>query len=255
MGMSKASQIILVEKNPNVFSALLDRVEEDWEGENIRLVYGDIRKLQFDVDFDLIVSELLGSFGDNELAPECLLPASRFLKKGGVMIPQSITSYLQPVECPKSYAIYGGMKITSEETCRPYIIHTYSALPLAAPQSLFQYDFDSPDMEQTLCRRGKLEFVAQRSASLHGFMGYFRAVLAHNVALGIHPDDHSPGMQSWFPIYFPTIMREVGKDQRITVEFCRDFDKESVWYQWRIGQQDEWYNAGGRYYKIYKVAD
>lgn len=30
---------------------------------------------------DIIVSELLGSFGDNELSPECLDGAERFLKR------------------------------------------------------------------------------------------------------------------------------------------------------------------------------
>ena len=30
---------------------------------------------------DILVTELLGSFGDNELSPECLDGASRFLKR------------------------------------------------------------------------------------------------------------------------------------------------------------------------------
>ena len=33
-----------------------------------------------EVQADLLVSELLGSFGDNELSPECLDGAQRFLK-------------------------------------------------------------------------------------------------------------------------------------------------------------------------------
>ena len=37
---------------------------------------------------DIIVSELLGSFGDNELSPECLDGAQRFLRKDGISIPQ-----------------------------------------------------------------------------------------------------------------------------------------------------------------------
>lgn len=37
----------------------------------------------------LQVSELLGSFGDNELSPECLDGAQRFLKPDGISIPAS----------------------------------------------------------------------------------------------------------------------------------------------------------------------
>jgi type II protein arginine methyltransferase len=33
------------------------------------------------------VSELLGSFGDNELSPECLDGAQKFLKSDGISIP------------------------------------------------------------------------------------------------------------------------------------------------------------------------
>ena len=47
---------------------------------------------------DILVSELLGSFGDNELSPECLDGAEKFLKPGGVSIPTSYTSYIGPIQ-------------------------------------------------------------------------------------------------------------------------------------------------------------
>ena len=43
------------------------------------------------------MSELLGSWGDNELSPECLDGAQRFLKPDGVSIPQAYTSHFAPV--------------------------------------------------------------------------------------------------------------------------------------------------------------
>ena len=42
---------------------------------------------------DIVVSELLGSFGDNELSPECLDGVTSFLKPTTINIPQSYTSY------------------------------------------------------------------------------------------------------------------------------------------------------------------
>ncbi|GJN18962.1 hypothetical protein PR202_gb06184 [Eleusine coracana subsp. coracana] len=47
------------------------------------------------------VSELLGSFGDNELSPECLDGAQRFLKPDGISIPSSYTSFIQPITASK----------------------------------------------------------------------------------------------------------------------------------------------------------
>ena len=45
----------------------------------------------------LIVSELLGSWGDNELSPECLDAACRWLREGGLCIPERSVSWLVPV--------------------------------------------------------------------------------------------------------------------------------------------------------------
>ncbi len=36
---------------------------------------------------DIILSELLGSFGDNEISPEVLIWAEQFLKPTGICIP------------------------------------------------------------------------------------------------------------------------------------------------------------------------
>ena len=60
---------------------------------------------------DILVSELLGSFGDNELSPECLDGAQRFLKPDGVSIPQSYTSYLAPMTSFKLYKDCKGYKV------------------------------------------------------------------------------------------------------------------------------------------------
>ena len=51
---------------------------------------------------DILVSELLGSFGDNELSPECLDGAQKFLRfPHGVSIPYEYTSWVAPVSSSK----------------------------------------------------------------------------------------------------------------------------------------------------------
>ena len=55
--------------------------DENW-GEKVEIVSGDMRewKDNGNVKADIIVSELLGSFGDNELSPECLYDAQHLFK-------------------------------------------------------------------------------------------------------------------------------------------------------------------------------
>ena len=46
--------------------------DEQW-GDKVEVVSGDMREWKDGgIKADIIVSELLGSFGDNELSPECL---------------------------------------------------------------------------------------------------------------------------------------------------------------------------------------
>jgi type II protein arginine methyltransferase len=78
-----AVEVWAVEKNPNAFVVLNRHNEEDWDG-RVRVVKSDMRSWkgpwregvgEESGDWgkvDILVSELLGSFGDNELSPECL---------------------------------------------------------------------------------------------------------------------------------------------------------------------------------------
>lgn len=64
---------------PNLHISLENLREEMW-GEQVEVVSCDMREWVAPEKADIIVSELLGSFGDNELSPECLDGAQRFLK-------------------------------------------------------------------------------------------------------------------------------------------------------------------------------
>jgi protein arginine N-methyltransferase 5 len=62
---------------------LQERKANEWSKEetDVTLVFGDMRISELPEQCDIVVSELLGSFGDNELSPECLDGAMRFLKR------------------------------------------------------------------------------------------------------------------------------------------------------------------------------
>jgi hypothetical protein len=59
---------------------LQERKATEWH-DAVTILYGDMRTLAVPEGADILVSELLGSFGDNELSPECLDGAMRFLKR------------------------------------------------------------------------------------------------------------------------------------------------------------------------------
>ncbi|QIW99063.1 hypothetical protein AMS68_004581 [Peltaster fructicola] len=100
-----------VEKNPNAFVHLQRRNRTDplWNG-TVTVVKSDMRAWKGPVidgkveKLDVMISELLGSFADNELSPECLDGVQHVLhSEHGVNIPQSYTAHLTPISTPRLY--------------------------------------------------------------------------------------------------------------------------------------------------------
>ena len=88
-------KVFAVEKNPNAIVTLLTQKEDTWK-DTVDVISSDMRKWnpRQEDKADIIVSELLGSFGDNELSPECLYSAQHLFKDDAISIPTSYTSWV-----------------------------------------------------------------------------------------------------------------------------------------------------------------
>jgi len=68
----KKVKVYCIEKNPFPIQTLKRRINKNkWSG-FVQIVQTDIKEYVMPEKPDLIFSELLGGFGDNELSPECL---------------------------------------------------------------------------------------------------------------------------------------------------------------------------------------
>ena len=100
------ARVYALEKNPHAVTTLRNRArDERWEAIcPVEVVEGDMRSLPAPEAGDVVVSELLGSWGDNELSPECLNAVQqRWLRADGVSIPTSYTSFIAPLASHKLY--------------------------------------------------------------------------------------------------------------------------------------------------------
>lgn len=151
---------------------------EEW-GDQVSVVSCDMRDWAAPEKADIIVSELLGSFGDNELSPECLDGAQHFLKgtlfylsscrvsellfmlpfisnrflfapflasslsDDGVSIPCSYTSYLAPLSSSKLYnEVRGCRERDKDPECHfetPYVVRLHNFHQLAEPKACFTF--------------------------------------------------------------------------------------------------------------------
>ncbi|KAE9418954.1 hypothetical protein Angca_008125 [Angiostrongylus cantonensis] len=263
-------EIYVVEKNPNTIVTLRYMNQKVWRNRCV-IIESDMRNIPMIATErgypqpDIIVSELLGSFGDNELSPECLDGITPFLKPSTISIPQAYTSYVAPIMslhihqqikmCGASYWNRGisghgrnGTTLQADGSyrqCYPqgeyianmdqiYVAYLRQYCALAEPKPLFTFNHPNFTMESN-ARSSWVSFEIDRPADLMGFAGYFHMTLYKGIALSIVPSTYSEGMISWFPAVVP--LRELYRVQngdKITLNIERKVDNTGVWYEWFI---------------------
>ena len=257
-------RVYAVEKNPNAIVTLQSlKASEGWDDETVTIVASDMREWDgYAEKADVLVSELLGSFGDNELSPECLDGAQRFLKPDGVSIPSAYTSYLAPMTCAK---LWNDAKAHGDlahmET--PYVVKLHRCALLAPPERVFTFVHPNRDPVIDNSRYAVCRFEPYSADStMHGFAGYFDATLydgpAGKVSCSIYPPTHTLGptnepMFTWFPIYFPLRTPvDVPAGKGVEAHVWRCVGKGKVWYEWAVTEPGAGpvHNVNGRSYWV-----
>ncbi len=181
------------------------------------IVYGKV---------DILISELLGSFGDNELSPECLDGVQRVLNPAhGMSIPATYSAHLTPIATPRLHAdIRARCDTDASAAENPYVVmlqsHAYLSFnsPIAAADSSpvihKAWEFAHParppfagalvgantaegddtmasgssNNNQHNARFAKLKFRCPWRGACDGLAGYFETTLWGDVELSTRPD-------------------------------------------------------------------
>ncbi|WVO17813.1 hypothetical protein L204_105511 [Cryptococcus depauperatus] len=257
----RQANIYAIEKNTAAFVTLQERKELEWR-DKVNIIPGDMRTVDVPEKCDILVSELLGSFGDNELSPECLDGAMRLIKPTGVSIPTSYTAHIAPLSTSKLYqethnCIRGA---SAQET--PFVVmmsqvnmisgdHYLPGVSARCGERIQQcWQFVHPRHDITVDDKGlpltnshntrasTHTFHIPHAATLHGLGGYFEAHLYGDVGLSIHPDNAhavSPDLFSWFPLFFPLkepLYLPSGCELQVNLWRMCDGKGKKVWYEW-----------------------
>ena len=145
-------EVWALEKNPNAYVILQQKNETIWDRQ-VTVVKSDMRSWNGPVHedgtqghVDIMVSELLGSFADNELSPECLDGVQHVLNPThGISIPASYTAHLTPIATPKIYADLLGKSMGDKDAFEvPYVVllHAFDFLSVE-PESLPSIEEDA----------------------------------------------------------------------------------------------------------------
>ncbi|RMZ77666.1 hypothetical protein DV738_g4264, partial [Chaetothyriales sp. CBS 135597] len=174
---------------------------------------------------DILISELLGSFADNELSPECLDGIQHLMNPiHGISIPASYTAFISPIATPKLYAdINNSMVQTMPNAAEiPYVVllnaidlvSTISPGHAGSPTSESPKQRNNPAADQSPVilptwtfhhpnntlppatsrssnmhntRFSSTTFPVPNRATIHGLAGYFESVLYPGVELSTNP--------------------------------------------------------------------
>jgi protein arginine N-methyltransferase 5 len=235
-------EVWAVEKNPNAYVLLLRHNESTWGGvvnvvkSDMRAWKGPLRSTTGPIGqaitttasapaspygkVDILVSELLGSFADNELSPECLDGVQHVIApEYGISIPSSYTAHLTPILAPKLHTDISHRAVTdATATDTPYVVMLHAIDFLATsvpdhPRIQQAWEFVHPLPATTLmtaeARRGggvsgggggnmsggdgandhnnrysRTKFVCKDRGVINGIAGYFEAVLYDGGAAG-----------------------------------------------------------------------
>uniref|UniRef100_A0A182RWG1 Protein arginine N-methyltransferase n=1 Tax=Anopheles funestus TaxID=62324 RepID=A0A182RWG1_ANOFN len=236
-------KVYVIEKNPNAIVTLTAHINELWLDGKVELISTDMREFNPPEKADILVSELLGSFGDNELSPECLDGAQKHLKDNGISIPSKSTSYINPCFASKVYNQVRTLDrnmhskdrvISSRHMEQVYVAYQKNAFHIDDPQELFHFVHPNRDSDPIDNNRYQtLRFRASLDCVMNGFTGYFDTVLYKDITLSIHPFTHTKGLISWFSMFIPlTEPVQLKKGDEITVHFWRCVASHKVWYEW-----------------------
>lgn len=255
--------IYAVEKNINAIVTLDVLRDLRWGG-NAGLSNGVVQIINEDMRYwvaprkaDLVISELLGSFGDNELSPECLDGIWNYVTKETINIPRSYSSYMCPVQSHKLYSqLLIDKKINNNPYDYGYVVHVRNAYLIDDPQKVFTFvhdDLTKPPNERDNSRAKTMTFRSKLKTVCHGFVGYFDCCLYDDIYLSIVPSTQNANMFSWFPIYFPfQVPFNVDPNDEIVIHLTRNVGNNSVWYEWTVQQPtpSKIHNLKGKHYSI-----
>ncbi|XP_078064299.1 protein arginine N-methyltransferase 5-like, partial [Mustelus asterias] len=174
----------------------------------------------------------------------------------GVSIPSEYTSFLAPISSSK---LYNEVRACREKDRdpeaqfeMPYVVRLHNFHQLASPQPCFTFQHPNKGLSDNN-RYQTLDFKMNLNTVLHGFAGYFETILYKKVTLSIRPENHSPGMYSWFPILFPLKQPiSVKAGDSVCARFWRCANAKKVWYEWAVTAPEcsAIHNPTGRSYTI-----
>ena len=198
-----ARKVVAVEYEPLLIGVIKELAEENGVGDKVEVILGDSRQVQLEREFDIVISETIGHLVFDESIGSIMIDArKRFLKPGGIMIPQIVglvaaAAHLEnadekmPAGIPLSFSVFESLALNI-----PLPLRDKSQLKiLSEPQILLTTDLrtmeEMPDLSEMSAYWELLE-----TEKINCFAVWAEAVLTDQVRLNTNQTT------SWLPMIY-----------------------------------------------------
>ena len=162
---------------------------------------------------DVVVTETLGNFALEEFLVETMNDArARYLKPGGVLIPNAVSQVVAPVISPRLFEdltvwdrVGYGLDLTPARVMSLNNVYIRTLKPaelLEAGRSAKVWDAVDFTKQNRLSRKGNVEWTMRDKATVYGLAVWWTASLSPPVILTTSP---LAAPTHWEQLYFPTL--------------------------------------------------
>ncbi|MFW9963133.1 MAG: 50S ribosomal protein L11 methyltransferase [Candidatus Sifarchaeia archaeon] len=155
---------------------------------------GSYSNFTSDQKADVVICEMLSSIMlVEQQIPACYHAVEKILKTDGVILPQEITVFIVPVECPEIWD-----RFQYEDLQFPRVVQTATsnATKDLANMKILE-KFDLMNLKEKIIVDKKLQFTAVDNGTIHGLAGVFESKLWGDIQL--HMDD------GWKQLFIPLV--------------------------------------------------
>lgn len=231
-----AKKVYMVEPE-SVINVARQLAQGNGFSDRVECIQGKIENITLPQQVDVIVSVLTGNFLlQEDLLPSLFYARDKYLKTGGVMIPNAAVMETVPVSQPNFYEkqiniwsqTYFGLNFSeARKLAVNTVYYNRAALKkaeyLSRPETLMSIDFYNA--QDVICKT-TVEFQMTQDGLCHGLAGWF------NIQLGdewLSTAPHAPKVH-WSPAFLPlTSPLELNKGDSFKLYLARFMNSDWVW--------------------------
>ena len=198
-----AKRVVAIEQDPLLIGLIKKVAKDNGVADRIEVIEGDSRQVRLAREFDLVISETIGYLiFDESIVPIMIDARARFLKSGGILIPESVRLVAACAHLENRHkTLPAGIPIV-EEYFESLALNIPIGLPnrarlriITSPQELIQVDLGTikalPKLENLTARWERVD-----TKQVNCFVVWGEALLAPGVAIATRKTS------SWSPMIY-----------------------------------------------------